>query len=531
MAWLKDLPVELLFNITCMVESCGDLSSFAKTGRRFCKVANPILYKQAVKQRFALLHWAVDAGEKGTFDKALSAGIYIDTLYVYRAFSPVGTQTRLPPRQEYTVSDATSSAAAISPTIVISWRRNRKIMHQIAYTALHLAVFKGDNGMIQFIIERGGGLEAEATSLTLLPCGPRGHRHRHPSSAYYWDNRYRNAKCTALHIAIAKGHNQTVRLLLERGALLDFDQSTPVHSNNKRTALQSAAHAGNIEALRLIAEVCPPWMFSAEYYGTHGSPLEAACCHEARIMEEADDKEYEAQDIDDKCFTWLMRHPNVELKREDDIVERVLAHQLPVVFALELLDLGANASQAALEKTIDGNRDINYATVIKSLIQRDALGTRAPEDYLAAAVDSENLFSIKALLEVGVDPNVASNWRWAGSRGMSFTALERVCENISMARDSLPKVAEMVRCLLAFQANPLGSPNNDSYLTPLQVINAEIGHLLAEFPRRRREMDSFSERIARQARLKLDDLYDAKNALKAAIRSQLDNSAGVFLIH
>ncbi|TRX97609.1 hypothetical protein FHL15_001364 [Xylaria flabelliformis] len=284
MASLGKLPVETALQV---LQDLGirDLAAFAATCRGYYALANPLLYKlEAQDIRSYAFFDAAGSGNVGLMQKLVDAGFDVNRQWCsklpgprfekirilsrwykgrcsrtevvrhYRAESKrhaKATQTRYQSTyiQANTDSDyeedVPPSKSEIPDLIVENYDFNSSCslgssgklgaMNEIHWTALHLAVANGQNNAVSFLIDKGADINAPST----------GYCECRQITRYISDDGPLPV-WSPLHMAICRGHFQTAKLLLIRGAsiFVEVDKLGSPQNQSRCTALHLACYHG-----------------------------------------------------------------------------------------------------------------------------------------------------------------------------------------------------------------------------------------------------------------------------------------------
>ncbi|KAI1392982.1 ankyrin [Hypoxylon trugodes] len=245
MAFVLDLPNELLIEILEYLDSAWDLQAVSGTCHRLHYVGNPILYSFAVEKLPHLLTWACEVGEIEIVRKLLVAGADPNE-------PAVGIR---PTRPTQTGSDITDPLVVLYEVYenvpwsggVLGWREHgdgQDITYQPGrnldwyceglcnyWFPLHGAAISGSIGIIQLLVDHGAHIDPPSRELC----------HCYGDNGYgYW---------TPLHTAICSYNESTANFLLNLGASPTVELQFGAHN-----ALHAAARVGFFSTMRLLIE-------------------------------------------------------------------------------------------------------------------------------------------------------------------------------------------------------------------------------------------------------------------------------------
>ncbi|KAI0185371.1 ankyrin repeat-containing domain protein [Xylaria flabelliformis] len=288
MASLGKLPVETALQV---LQDLGirDLAAFAATCRGYYVLANPLLYKlEAQDIRSYAFFDAAGSGNVGLMQKLVDAGFDVNRQWRsafpgprfekirilsrwyegrcsrtkvvrhYRAESKrhakaiqaryQSTYIQAKTDSDYE-EDVPPSKSEIPDLIVENYDFSSSCslgssgklgaMNEIHWTALHLAVANGQNNAVSFLIDKGADINAPST----------GYCQCSQIRAYISNNSNDGAPppvWSPLHMAICRGHFQTAKQLLIRGAstVVEVDKLGSPQNQSRCTALHLACYHG-----------------------------------------------------------------------------------------------------------------------------------------------------------------------------------------------------------------------------------------------------------------------------------------------
>ncbi|GAP82669.1 putative nacht and ankyrin domain protein [Rosellinia necatrix] len=287
MAPFLDLPVELLFCIAEYLDKPADLASWGLSCRGFHATLNGTLYER-VKDDSERIIYACEEGHVGIVQLLLRVGAspnvvktvrlptWLDSVNTERPPTwsglaggldnkpgirdipgewfmgsdglPLGVRKYFEWFEKECRDDTLSQRYPLSnATTTLSQRyplsnATTYLQGKYYWSLLHIAVAKGNDELVNLLLDNGANIDSP--SYLFCPCTVPPDR----SVAPVW---------TPLHTAICHGHESTMKLLLSRGASVTVTmgsiQGSGYHEHQS-TALHSACAAGRLDVVRALVD-------------------------------------------------------------------------------------------------------------------------------------------------------------------------------------------------------------------------------------------------------------------------------------
>ncbi|KAH7021346.1 ankyrin repeat-containing domain protein [Microdochium trichocladiopsis] len=255
-SFIATLPPELMLQITHFL-TVRDLAALTQTCQPLHPIATSALYKKAAHIHPTLLVWAVECGRRNTVQMLLAAGAEYLAIRTRCQRDLVGEEvsykrgaTRLPDMQllrKYYSEPIEGESFDNSATPWFS--------HSLSWllSPMHLAAFKGHVCIVEMLLDHGANVD------TLAPDFCHSHRSRHkllqrpPDDDDHirsWSGAPGGWAEPALRTAICAGQDDVPRLLIARGASLNFPGK--MDGSGGEHALHTAAIHGRVALIKWL---------------------------------------------------------------------------------------------------------------------------------------------------------------------------------------------------------------------------------------------------------------------------------------